>query len=636
MSFLAMPKRRFGGVHLVMPLALTMALSGCDAGQPSHNAPETQAPHTNRRSDTKSRQQVLAIANEASEVGRRCLQQMIQAIESATDDASADAAIRQLEAISEDLQGASFSLTQPIRIEMSTEEHSRLLKDIRSIQEEDVRFAKNLETRTFNAGKALGQNSQLSPQKKDRIAHAIQNISLIGRTANINIVRVHPASDRVTIVVKNTPGAGELGHYVNQNKTFNEMRVRATSGVHRITLAPCKDIKRFADSMNIGTVTQIDKKTRSIHMELSKDEVATLNEHAKNRKEERERLAKQRREEREQRERRELTSRVEVAVRKRDEQYSNCLQILRRITNIQSGRDGIDSLKKVRRELRSGSDNLERALDGYKRKLGTDFEYRDTTQSTLAEIQAEVDRLVNDTKLRALLARHFGQNIDATSLLHSDDPSGRHRNPAEDRSDPDYFAANLIDLTSGDVFASRDALRRLQNDDPQKLNDRQLRKEIARAIRDIAVNGPDHQKQDAVQPLVVWGGKYSVPILIKLLESNGGRGGADDIFAALAKYPTPESATAVAKYVGQGFVHEHACNCLVEMGTTAEDAVMGIAPSEDARTSRAAIIILGEVGTNKSLPLLREARRSTNRRVKQAAIEAAEKIVNRAKNETSE
>ena len=67
------------------------------------------------------------------------------------------------------------------------------------------------------------------------------------------------------------------------------------------------------------------------------------------------------------------------------------------------------------------------------------------------------------------------------------------------------------------------------------------------------------------------------------------------------------------------------------MGPMAEDALIKAAPSDDAKVSLAAVQLLGEVGTKKSLPLLAKAGKSTNLDVRSAAKDAAKAILERSK-----
>src|SRR5690606_6630541 len=166
--------------------------------------------------------------------------------------------------------------------------------------------------------------------------------------------------------------------------------------------------------------------------------------------------------------------------------------------------------------------------------LSKEYEYEDSSAAAIEEIQAELDRLQQDAMTRVILVRSFGQNLDAQALLNDSRPSGGYSNPAKDTSHPDYLVANLVDVKYGSSFERRDALKRLGAANPSQLEDPSMRAEIARAARDIVVSGSTFEKTEAIAPLVVWGGKFSVPIVLKLLQEEEGRGSnSDEIFAAL-------------------------------------------------------------------------------------------------------
>jgi len=65
------------------------------------------------------------------------------------------------------------------------------------------------------------------------------------------------------------------------------------------------------------------------------------------------------------------------------------------------------------------------------------------------------------------------------------------------------------------------------------------------------------------------------------------------------------------------------------MGEEAEDALLVVAPTQDANVCLAAVGLLGDCGTAKSLPLLRRGTTSRNLRVRDASKEAIRKILAR-------
>jgi hypothetical protein len=183
-------------------------------------------------------------------------------------------------------------------------------------------------------------------------------------------------------------------------------------------------------------------------------------------------------------------------------------------------------------------------------------------------------------------------------------------------------------LQDGSHFEQEDAIERLLEIDPQDVS-LERRKEIARTLKELAFDtGPP---DGAINGLALWGGRYSVPILIELLESAHVRP-PDEFWDAIARYPASESAEAVAKRLGNPFCHEQAVRCLRKMGSVAEPALIMAAPSRDAEVTIAALQLLGDFGTEKSVPVLKKASSSRNPDVRDLAKAALERIRDRTEN----
>ncbi|MEX2169460.1 MAG: HEAT repeat domain-containing protein [Pirellulales bacterium] len=177
-------------------------------------------------------------------------------------------------------------------------------------------------------------------------------------------------------------------------------------------------------------------------------------------------------------------------------------------------------------------------------------------------------------------------------------------------------------------FDRKEAAEALLRINPQDVSP-ELRKQIARSFKEIAFD--KFADDDAINGLALWGGKYSVPLLIELLERER-HGAPDAVYDALAKYPTPESAEALARKLGDFFAHDNAVRALRRMGSAAEPALLQAAPSRDPKVSVAAVQLLGDVGTEKSIELLRKASSSRNVDVRDLAKASLKKIRDRAKN----
>jgi hypothetical protein len=83
--------------------------------------------------------------------------------------------------------------------------------------------------------------------------------------------------------------------------------------------------------------------------------------------------------------------------------------------------------------------------------------------------------------------------------------------------------------------------------------------------------------------------------------------------------------------LGDFFLHQHVRRALRQMGEDAEDALLVVAPSQNPDICLAAIELLGDCGTARSLPLLRQGATARNLRVRDASKEAIRKIIARQK-----
>jgi hypothetical protein len=197
-----------------------------------------------------------------------------------------------------------------------------------------------------------------------------------------------------------------------------------------------------------------------------------------------------------------------------------------------------------------------------------------------------------------------------------------------DPSDPNYFE-KLADMLAGnDHFAQQKAIDLLLDATPSQVEAPETRKKIAKYFKKIAESDDHFNSKKAIKGLVIWGGKYSVPILLKLLDQ-AHRFDKEDIIRALGELKDPQAAEAVTAYLGEFHSREAAFAALKQMGPAAEDALIAAAPSDNADVCLPCINLLGDVGTDKSLPLLREAQNSKNPDVRGAAKAAMKKIVAR-------
>jgi hypothetical protein len=197
--------------------------------------------------------------------------------------------------------------------------------------------------------------------------------------------------------------------------------------------------------------------------------------------------------------------------------------------------------------------------------------------------------------------------------------------------DPDYHKKLCILMVDEKRPPLSDqAIDALLDTKPDDIQDPAVRKQIAQNFRALAMStvNPDAAEK-AIQGLVLYGGKYSVPILIGLLKRNGPNVPA--VIDGLAANPDPKGAEAVAALLANNSYRDAALGALREMGPVAEDALIRIAPSSNAEVSLAAVTLLGDVGTQKCTPMLAKAAQSTNREVLLAAKDSLKAVRERSK-----
>jgi hypothetical protein len=202
---------------------------------------------------------------------------------------------------------------------------------------------------------------------------------------------------------------------------------------------------------------------------------------------------------------------------------------------------------------------------------------------------------------------------------------------------PNYHAQLAEHLFDAQSPFHEKAVLTLLNVPPQKVADKQVRGRIAQGYRGIAFSEGSTHAASAVRGLVVWGGKYSAPLLVELLEKTSA-GGAEieaALYEGLGTLATPECAAAVVARLGSATSAPAASECLERMGTVAEEPLIAALPFESAEANLAAIKLLANCGTRKCNTILRMATKSENEDVATAALDAIRKIRDRDRQMTS-
>ncbi|MFZ1934685.1 MAG: HEAT repeat domain-containing protein [Thermoguttaceae bacterium] len=238
------------------------------------------------------------------------------------------------------------------------------------------------------------------------------------------------------------------------------------------------------------------------------------------------------------------------------------------------------------------------------------------------------------------LTRKENEEKSRKAQEEADERMGRARAEAEKRmaerqqeeeggdpNDPAYYD-RLAEMVTSDNFFKRDkAVRVLLRTSPSQVTPEQ-KKKIARAFKQLVEDDHASLREEAIKGLVIWGGKYSGPILLKMLEDSR-PSEVEHVIKALGDIKYAKAAPALAAKLGDFFLGRHVAKALRQMGEEAEDALLVVAPTQNPDVCLAAVELLGDCGTVKSLPLLRKGATSRNWRVRDASKESIRKILAR-------
>ncbi|HLA85233.1 MAG TPA: hypothetical protein VJL29_10595 [Thermoguttaceae bacterium] len=193
--------------------------------------------------------------------------------------------------------------------------------------------------------------------------------------------------------------------------------------------------------------------------------------------------------------------------------------------------------------------------------------------------------------------------------------------------DPDYFEKMAERMMSDDPFVRNKAIEAMAEADPSRVTSPETRKMIARHFRSLLFESHFIDQEKCIKGLVLWAGKYSVPVLLELLETDKiSIGNRAVFFRTLGDLKDPRAARPVAKELKDPNSQEGALECLRRLGPAAEDAILEAFPTLAPWDHIKIVQLLGDCGTNKSLRLLREGQRSRNLALRMASKQAAAAI----------
>jgi hypothetical protein len=197
-------------------------------------------------------------------------------------------------------------------------------------------------------------------------------------------------------------------------------------------------------------------------------------------------------------------------------------------------------------------------------------------------------------------------------------------------SDPDYCEKLVEQAVSDDRAKCEKAVEVLLTKTPADVASLETRKKIARAFKRLAEEDHGVAKEKAVRGLVIWGGKHSGPILLKMLEA-AQPAAEEQVIGALAEIKYGPAAAVLATKLGDQRLRQASTDALKQLGSDAEDALVKLVRGENQQNALAAIGLLGEIGTRRSLSALGKGTSNRNAERSAACKEALRKVKARLK-----
>jgi HEAT repeat protein len=214
-------------------------------------------------------------------------------------------------------------------------------------------------------------------------------------------------------------------------------------------------------------------------------------------------------------------------------------------------------------------------------------------------------------------------------------------------------------LDDHDIIVDGEIIKALSAFDPATVSP-EAKKQVALAFKMLAEEKYSSEGREAIKGLVKWGGTYSVPVLLKMLNDHNSSN-EEEIIKALAELQDTRAVPALVTLLNTGSINEKlilrtladmkdvraapalaahlrhsydgsetiARDGLLAMGSGAEDALLALAYTDDFKRCITVLALLGEVGTEKSLETMRRAQSSRDRGVRLTAMNAATKITRR-------
>ena len=179
------------------------------------------------------------------------------------------------------------------------------------------------------------------------------------------------------------------------------------------------------------------------------------------------------------------------------------------------------------------------------------------------------------------------------------------------------------------------AIRRINRVEPDSVSN-EVKRDVAQTLKRVAFDRTNNSRlrNIAIEGLVLWGGKYSVPLLLELLEeedADSSQQGA--LLKALNHFEDYSAVEPAAKILAKGdYNMTLACEYLIKSGPDAEQAVLDHVRPTTFFLTQETIRLLGRIGTRKSFEAFKLLRRSTfYPALKQEVDDARKAILEREK-----
>jgi len=206
--------------------------------------------------------------------------------------------------------------------------------------------------------------------------------------------------------------------------------------------------------------------------------------------------------------------------------------------------------------------------------------------------------------------------------------------PAVDAAKPEpadpleSYKRSVSDFLSDNYGRQKDGLEQLLRITPNDVSSPDMRKEIARAFKQVAFNENRYtsDREKAVEGMAVWGGNYSVPLLLELLNAEDSSV-REACYRMLAKLRDPRAIEPVARNLcKEPFGDDEALQCLGAFGSDAEEAILKNFPKWPALIDRT-LDYLKKHGTEKSLTFLKSMKGSDDWRSHTVQAEETRKAI---------